>query len=176
MIKLHREVESPYDFTFSFYRTCLVAQTIKNLPAIQETRVWFLCQEDPLEKGMAPHSSVLAWQIPRTEEPGGLQSMQSQRVGHHWATNTAASSMTQLVKNPSAVPEVQVRSLGWEDPQRSKWQSNPVFLPEKSHGKRSLVGYSPWGCKRVRHDWVNTQPVFIRWHKMKLFFGICFNC
>ena len=163
MIKLHREVESPYDFTFSFYRTCLVAQTIKNLPAMRET--WF----DPWV-GKTP------WRIPWTEEPGGLQSMQSQRVGHHWATNTAASSMTQLVKNPSAVPEVQVRSLGWEDPQRSKWQSNPVFLPEKSHGKRSLVGYSPWGCKRVRHDWVNTQPVFIRWHKMKLFFGICFNC
>ena len=49
-----------------------VAQTVKNLPAMQETRVQPLGQEDPLEKGMATHSSVLAWRIPRTEEPGGL--------------------------------------------------------------------------------------------------------
>ena len=47
----------------------------------QETRVQSLGQEDPLEKGMATHSSILAWEIPRTEEPGGLQSMGSQRVG-----------------------------------------------------------------------------------------------
>ena len=50
-----------------------VAQTIKNLPAVQETWVGSLSQEDPLEKGMATHSSVLAWRIPWTEEPGGLE-------------------------------------------------------------------------------------------------------
>ena len=58
---------------------------IKNLPAmqeLQETQVLSLGREDPLEKGMATHSSVLAWRIPCTEEPGGLQSMGSQRVGH----------------------------------------------------------------------------------------------
>ena len=55
---------------------------VKNLPAMQETRVRILGQEDPLEKRMATHSSVLAWRILRTEEPGGLQSMGSQRVGH----------------------------------------------------------------------------------------------
>ena len=54
---------------------------VKNLPAVQETRVWFLSQEDPLEKGMAAHSSILAWRVPRTEEPDGLQSMRLQRVG-----------------------------------------------------------------------------------------------
>ena len=48
---------------------------VKNLPAIQETRVPFLGREDPLEKGMATHTSILAWRLPRTEEPGGLQSM-----------------------------------------------------------------------------------------------------
>ena len=53
----------------------LVAQMVKNLPAIQETRVQSLGREDPLEKGMTTHSSVFAWRIPRTEEPGGLQSM-----------------------------------------------------------------------------------------------------
>ena len=55
-----------------------VAQTVKNLPAMQETRVQSLGQEDPLEKGMATHSSVLAWEIPWTEEPGGLQFVGSQ--------------------------------------------------------------------------------------------------
>ena len=64
------------------------AQTVKNLPAMQNTRVQSLGQEDPLEKGMATHSSVLAWTIPWTEEPGRLQSMGSQRVGHDWVANT----------------------------------------------------------------------------------------
>ena len=55
---------------------------LKNLPAVQKTRVHSLDQEDPLEKGMATHSSILAWRIPWTEEPDGLQVMKSQRVGH----------------------------------------------------------------------------------------------
>ena len=55
---------------------------VKNLLAMQETWVQSLGQEDPLEKGMATHSSILAWRIPWTEESGGLQSMGSQRVGH----------------------------------------------------------------------------------------------
>ena len=60
----------------------LVAQLVKNLPAMQETRVQYMGQEDPLEKGMATHSSSLAWGISWTEEPGRLQSVGSQRVGH----------------------------------------------------------------------------------------------
>ena len=60
----------------------LVAQMVKHLPAVQETWVPSLGWEDPLEKEMATHSSTLAWKIPWTEEPGGLQSMGSQRVGH----------------------------------------------------------------------------------------------
>ena len=59
-----------------------VAQTVKNLTAVQETQVRSLGQEDPLEKGMATHSSILAWRIPWKEEPGGLQSVGSQRVSH----------------------------------------------------------------------------------------------
>ena len=66
----------------------LVAQTVKNLPAIWETWTQSLGQEDPLEKGMATHSSILAWRIPWTEEPGGIQSMGSQSFQHDWATNT----------------------------------------------------------------------------------------
>ena len=56
---------------------------VENLPAMQEAWVRSLGQEDPLEKGMATHSSILAWSIPWIEEPRGLQSMGSQRVGHH---------------------------------------------------------------------------------------------
>ena len=62
------------------------ALVVKNLPAVQEMEVQSLGQEDPLEKEMATHSSIFAWEIPRTEEPGGLQSMGSQRVGHNLAT------------------------------------------------------------------------------------------
>ena len=60
----------------------LVAHMVKNLPAIQETQVQSLGQEDPLEKKMGTHSSILAWRIPWTEEPGRLQSTRSQRAGH----------------------------------------------------------------------------------------------
>ena len=59
-----------------------MAQVVKNLPAMWETQVQSLGQEDPLEKTRATHSSILAWRIPWTEEPGGLQSMGSQRLGH----------------------------------------------------------------------------------------------
>ena len=59
---------------------------VKNLPAVQKTQVQSLGQEDPLEKGMAPHSSILAWRIPWTEEPAWLQSVGLQRVGHDLAT------------------------------------------------------------------------------------------
>ena len=60
-----------------------MAQTGKNLPAVQELQDQSLGREDPLEKGVATHSSILAWRIPWTEEPGGLQSVGSQSVGHN---------------------------------------------------------------------------------------------
>ena len=59
-------------YALYFYWASLVAQMVKNLPAMQETWVGSLGQEDPLEKGLATHSSILAWRIPWTEEPGGL--------------------------------------------------------------------------------------------------------
>ena len=67
----------------------LVAQMMKNLLAMWETQDQSLGREDPLEKGMAIHSSVLAWRIPWTEESGRLQATESQRVGHNRATNTS---------------------------------------------------------------------------------------
>ena len=78
-----------------------------------------------MEKAMAPHSSTLAQKIPWMEEPGRLQSMGSLRVRHDSVTSLSLSTF-----------------MHW----RRKWQPTPVFLPGESHGQRSLVGCSPWGC------------------------------
>ena len=77
-----------------------------------------------MEKTMAPHSSTLAWKIPWTEEPGGLQSMGLLRVGHDWATSLWLFTF-----------------MHW----RRKWQPTPVFLPGESQGPGSLVGCRLWG-------------------------------
>jgi len=77
-----------------------------------------------LEKAMAPHSSTLAWKIPWTEEPSGLQSMGSLRVGHDWVTSLSLFPF-----------------MHW----RRKWQPTPVFLPGESQGRESLVGCCLWG-------------------------------
>ena len=77
-------------------RASLVAQLVKNLPAIQETLVQFLGREDALEMGWAAHSSILAWRIPWTEEPGGLQSMGSRRVRRDWVTKRAGTQVERV--------------------------------------------------------------------------------
>ena len=80
------QVSSPLVFiqTYLVFVECsLVAQTVKRLPAMRETRVQSLGGDDPLEKGMATHSSILAWENPWTEEPGRLQSIGPQRVGYN---------------------------------------------------------------------------------------------
>ena len=74
--------------TYNNLQVSHVAQLVKNLPAVQETWVRSLGWEDPLEKEMETHSSILVWKISWQEEPGGLQSMGSKRVGHNWATNS----------------------------------------------------------------------------------------
>ena len=74
----------------------LVAETVKNPLAKQETRIQSWSREDPLEKGMATHSSILAWGIPRTEEPGELQSIESQRVRHVLTTKQQETHCTLL--------------------------------------------------------------------------------
>ena len=76
------------------------------------------------EKAVAPHSSTLAWKIPWTEEPGGLQSMGSRRVGHDWTTSLSLFTF-----------------MHW----RRKWQPTPIFLPGESQGWGSLVGCRLWG-------------------------------
>ena len=88
-----------------------VAQMVKSPPAMQETQVQSLGQEDPLEKVIVTHASVLAWRIPWIEEPGGLQSMGSQRVRHDWATEALSKkpsncgrSLAGQTKLPAIIP------------------------------------------------------------------------
>ena len=92
----------------------LVAPMVKNPPAMQETQVWSQGWEDPLEKEMVTHSSILAWRIPWTEEPNRLQSMESQRVGHDWVTNIlyCISQVSLVVKNSPANAE-DLRDTSW---------------------------------------------------------------
>ena len=78
---------------FQWVGASLVAQRLKRLPPMQETRVRSLGQEDPLEKEMVTHSSILAWRIPWMEKPGRLQSMGSQRVRHDWADSFPFTSL-----------------------------------------------------------------------------------
>ena len=75
-------IHSFFDCHLSCFYGVSIAQTVKNLPTMRETWVQSLCWEAPLEEGMATHSSIRAWRIPRTEEPGGPQSMRLQRVEH----------------------------------------------------------------------------------------------
>ena len=80
----HRETDNfiPNTEQYKSIQASLVAQTVKNLPAMQETQVPSLVGKIPLEKGTATHSSIFAWRIPCKEEPGGLQPIGSQKVGH----------------------------------------------------------------------------------------------
>ena len=145
---------------------------------MQETWVWSLGQEDPLEEGMATHSSILAWRIPWTGEPGRLQSMGSQRVGYDSVTNTHSIALqcyisfccggNQLLNIHISPPfwaslplllptrHFKLMNLGfpiymsWEDPWGREWQPTPLFLPGEPHGQRCLAGYSPWGQRQTR--------------------------
>ena len=79
----------------------------------------------------------------------------------YWATSLVAK----MVNHLPAMREIWVWSLGWEDPWRRKWQPTPVFLPGESHGRRNLVGYSPWRSQRVGHDWTTSLSLFLYWNK-----------
>ena len=101
---------SPFQFVIMYLKPTgdsRVAQTAKNLLAMQGTWVPSLDQENPLEKEMAPHSSILAWRIPRTEQPGGLQSTGLQTVGYNWVT------FTHSLISPTTSPRTTVISLAY---------------------------------------------------------------
>ena len=95
---------SPRELLRDQYWVPLVAQSVKNLPAMLETRVQSLSWEDPLEKEMTTHSSILAWRIPWTEELGRLQSTGSRRVGHDWASNTFIFSTIIYIMEDGSLP------------------------------------------------------------------------
>ena len=106
-----------------------------------------------LEKEMATHSSVLAWRIPRTAEPGGLPSVGSHRVGNDWSDLAArASQVAQMVKNPTAMQATGVRSLGQKDPLKKEMATHSSILVWEIPWTEE-----PWGCKRVRYDLVTKQ-------------------
>ena len=106
-------------FTWAY----LVAQTVKGMPAMQETQVRSLSWEDPLEKEMATQSSILAWRIPWTEEPGGLQSMGLQRVGYD--TTERLHSFCVLYR---------LQAL---------WKFRPVYRPKRKKERKKEKPFSP---------------------------------
>ena len=102
------------------------------------------------EKAMAPHSSTLAWKIPRMEESSGLQSMGSLRVGHDWATSLSLFIF-----------------MHW----RRKWQPTPVFLPGESQGRGSLMGFRLWG--RTESD--TTEATWQQQQQWEYIISILYN-
>ena len=106
------------------------------------------------EKAVAPHSSTLAWRVPWTEEPGGLQSMGLWRVGHDWATSLSLFTF-----------------MHW----RRKWQPTPVFLPGESQGRWSLVGCRLWGrtesdtTEATQQQQLVLQLYHYQWNQWNLF-------
>ena len=123
----------------------------QNLPTMQETQVRFLGWEDPLEKGMATHSSVTAWRSPWTEEPGRLQSVGLQRVGHSLAIEQG-SLVAQRLKRLPGMRETWVRSLGREDPLEKEMATHSSTLAWRIPWREGPGRLQSMGSQRVRHD------------------------
>ena len=122
---------------------------------LQEWQVRSLGQKDPLEEGMATHSSILAWKIPWTEEPGGLQSIGSERVRND-SNDLAcrhpflgASQLASVVKNP---PAIWVLSLGWEDTLEKEMATHSSILAWEILRTEKSGELESMGSQRVRHD------------------------
>ena len=144
------------------YWASLVAQWSSIHLPMQEMWVRSPGREYPLEKKIATHSSLLAWEIPRTEETGGLQFMRSQRVGHDWPTSL--SLVAQMVKRLPAVQETWVWSLAWEDPLEKKIATHSSTLALESPWTEGPGGYSPRGSQKVS-DLVTKQQQSLRFQK-----------
>jgi len=126
-------------------RDSMVAQLVKNLPAMQETWVWSLDWEDPLEKGKATHSSILAWRIPWT-----IQSVGSLRIGHNWATFTGPSKEEESWKPPSPLAGtlrsyIHLALTGTEAELQITSITHSSVLAWRIPGMGSLVGCRLWG-------------------------------
>ena len=135
--------------------TSLVAQMVKRLPTMRETRVQSLGWEDLLEKEMATHSSTLAWKIPWMEEPGRLQSMGSQRVGHDWATSLSLSyksvstmldeGLTKNIERDGEIGNYKLNEIGTLSMKFKKW--NKLDKSERS----SDMDHEKWKWKLLSH-------------------------
>ena len=132
-----------------------MAQLVKNPATMQETWVWSLGWEDPFEKGMATHSSIIAWRIPWTEEPSRLQSMESQSRTrlcdyHHYHNIFSGGSE---VKNPPALRETWVWSLSWKDRLEKGMATHSSILGWRIPWTEELVRLQFMESQRVGHDW-----------------------
>ena len=137
---------------------------IKQLLAMRETRVQSLGREDPLEKEMATHSSTLVWKTPWTEEPGRLQSLGSQRVGHDWATSLSLSQLLlrciiSSVQQSDMVIYIlsflTLKQRVWETSLVAQWIS--VCLPTQGTWVQSLVEEDPTYCGETKPVYHNDQ-------------------
>ena len=142
------------------HRASLVVQVVKNLPAMQDTWVQSVGWEDPLEKGMTTHSSILAWRIPWTEEPGGLQSMGSQRAGHDWVTDIYMNHRKILLKCGFWF-KMWFLSGAWGSAFLTS--SQVMLMLTTEHTLNSKV-YEPWEMRRF---WVGVEdlPTRAKWHE-----------
>ena len=133
MFKTNKHTQCRPRFTKSLikrlYSASLVALSVKNLPAAQETRVWSGFRRSP-EKEMASHSSILAWKISWTQEPGGLQSMRLQRVRHDWAANLHLCLLAQT--EPQLHWFLKMQSF-WKRPGQGKSCSGNICFQTKAH-------------------------------------------
>ena len=114
---------------------------VNNLPVMQETRVQSLGQEDSLEESMTTHSSIFSWRIPWTEEPGRLQSVGLQRVGHNWATNTHTHTHTHTLtlqcSGTGSITGRELKSCMPSEKLRVFLQAD--FLPSEPPGKEAML-------------------------------------
>ena len=144
---------------------------------MQETQVRFLGWEDPLEKEMATHSSILSWRISWTEEPCRLLSMGSQRVGHDWGIKPPPPLMGFPGGSDGKESVCNVGDLGsipgmGRSPGERHGHPLQYSCLENFHGQRTLAGFSPWGCKDSdTTGWLSTaqQPPLIVTMKIKYF-------
>ena len=138
-----------------------MAQTVKNLPAMQETWVQSLGWEDPLEEDMATHSSILAWRIPWTEEPGGLQSMGLQRVRHEDTTERLSTEfLWKLSSKESACSAADAGLTPGSGRFPGEGNSNPLQYssPQNPTDSGAWWTIQSTGSQRFRRDLVTKPP------------------
>ena len=149
-----------------------MAQTVKRLPTMRDTSVRSPGWEDPLEKEMATHSSTLAWKIPRMEEPGGLQSMGSQRVGHDSVTSLHLSfSISPSNEHPGLI----FFRMDWLD--LLAVQGTLKSLLQHHSSKASILPHSAFFIVQISHAYMTTGKTIVltRWTFVSKVISLLFN-